>query len=97
MATPNPRGPLRHDLGKELLGPGEWGLLSKRFGLSKRESQLARRLLDGASEKVTAGELNLSVHTVHAYVRRIYGRLGVRTRQELTLLLAAALRSEVLD
>jgi DNA-binding NarL/FixJ family response regulator len=50
---------------------------------SAREREVFRLLLTGASEKCIAAALDLSVHTVHGYVKNVYRRVGVTSRAEL--------------
>lgn len=49
-------------------------------GLSERESEILHLLVDGRSKKEIAGRLELSIHTVDTYLRRIYGKLEVNSR-----------------
>lgn len=51
--------------------------------LSLRERAVARRVAGGASDKVIAHELGISVHTVSTYVRRALGKLGLAAREQL--------------
>lgn len=51
--------------------------------LSAREQEVLRLLVDGLSEKQVAARLILSPETVHTYVKRLYGKLRVRSRGEL--------------
>lgn len=51
--------------------------------LSPRMLQVLEALLDGYSEKQIPAVTGCSRHTVHAYVKQIYKRLGVQTRGEL--------------
>ena len=65
------------------------GMLVERFsrlppspapaGLSDREQEVLRLLVDGLSKKEIASRLDLSVHTVDNYVRRLYKKLHVNT------------------
>jgi len=50
--------------------------------LSERELDVLRLLARGQVYKEIAAELNLSFHTVHTLVRRIYEKLHVHTRRE---------------
>jgi DNA-binding NarL/FixJ family response regulator len=47
--------------------------------LSIRERDVLRLLADGLTKKEIAGKLDLSLHTVDNYLRRIYGKLHVNT------------------
>jgi DNA-binding NarL/FixJ family response regulator len=51
--------------------------------LSTREQEVLQLLVDGLSEKQVAARLTLSPETVHTYVKRLYGKLQVRSRGEL--------------
>ncbi|MDO7845076.1 response regulator transcription factor [Hymenobacter sp. M29] len=51
--------------------------------LSAREQEVMQLLVDGLSEKQVAARLTLSPETVHTYVKRLYGKLQVRSRGEL--------------
>jgi DNA-binding CsgD family transcriptional regulator len=52
-------------------------------GLSKRMKDTLQHLLSGDSEKEVAAKLNLSPHTVHIHVKKLYKRLDVSSRAEL--------------
>ena len=66
-------------------------LLSHGLGLcveplTPAERRVIQGLLSGASERVLAGELDLSPGTVHQYATRVYRKFGVRGRTEFTAL-----------
>jgi DNA-binding NarL/FixJ family response regulator len=50
--------------------------------LTPRERQVARLLVGGRSSSQIAGELDLSVSTVHAHVQSLMRKLGARDRLE---------------
>ncbi|MGC3956957.1 MAG: response regulator transcription factor [Verrucomicrobiota bacterium] len=50
--------------------------------LSEREQQVLDGLAAGQAYKQIADQLNVSVHTVRSYIRRIYEKLHVKTRTE---------------
>jgi DNA-binding NarL/FixJ family response regulator len=54
--------------------------------LSEREHEVLRRAAEGASNKVIAHQLGVSVRTVHAHMRNIFGKLGVASRTEAVML-----------
>jgi len=54
-----------------------------RHDLTPREKQTLKLLLAGAAEKAIASEMDLSLHTVHGYVKNIYARFGLSTRAQL--------------
>lgn len=59
----------------DYVGPGS--------GLSPRVRQTLARLLAGDSEKQIAIHLNVSYHTAHVYVKRLYRHYNVCSRGEL--------------
>lgn len=80
----------------ELIAESDWGAFAERFQLSPREAQIARCLIDGATERSIASELSLSEHTVHTYVGRIYRKGGVGNRHALTISVFALCRRALL-
>lgn len=57
--------------------------LSARFGLSKREEEIAEHLLEGRSRPYIRDELCISISTVNTHVRHIYEKVGVNSLQDL--------------
>lgn len=53
--------------------------------LSEREADVLRLLAQGLTNKDIAQTLILSVRTVEAHLRSVYGKLGVRSRTEAAL------------
>jgi DNA-binding NarL/FixJ family response regulator len=58
----------------------EWS--ADRPRLSQREQEVAGLLLEGASNKVIARELDISVHTAKFHVTQILDKLGARNRAD---------------
>lgn len=54
-------------------------------GLTPRESEVLAMAAAGSPNKLIAGELELSEHTVKLYMHRIIGKLGVRNRTEAAI------------
>ena len=52
-------------------------------GFSKRMIDTLQLLLAGDSEKQVAAKLNISPHTVHIHIKKLYKRLEVSSRPEL--------------
>ncbi|MPN58423.1 hypothetical protein SDC9_206128 [bioreactor metagenome] len=52
-------------------------------GLSPRENDVYRRLLEGHSNKAIAEELVVSPRTVEGHVQRILAKLGLGSRAEV--------------
>ena len=57
--------------------------------LTRRESQIAKLASRGVPNGKIAKRLGLSVRTVESHLYRVYGKLGVSTRDKLPPLLGA--------
>ncbi|SPE55310.1 Two component transcriptional regulator, LuxR family [Verrucomicrobia bacterium] len=55
---------------------------SEAADLSPREAEVLDGLAQGLAYKQIADQLNVSIHTVRNYIRRIYEKLHVRSRTE---------------
>ncbi len=69
--------------GSSIFSSNEWDELACDLKLSPRALQLVRGIFDDKTEEGIAFDLNISAHTVHSYLIRIYQRLGVCSREEL--------------
>lgn len=54
------------------------------YGLTKREADVARLVLQGKTTKVVSSELRISHNTVEDHLKAIFGKVGVGSRGELT-------------
>ncbi|MGH7586925.1 MAG: response regulator transcription factor [Gemmatimonadales bacterium] len=63
------------------------------YGLSEREQQILRCLVDGLTKNAIADQLDLSPHTIDGHVRNIYMKLHVNNRSGAV---AKALRENLL-
>lgn len=73
-------------------GPSPAGALAPTCVSTELPPSLARvasAVAEGMSDREVASALAMSLATVRTYMRRIYGRLGVHSRVELTRCLAA--------
>ena len=59
----------------------------RRATLSQREQQVAALLIEGASNKVIARALDISVHTAKFHVTAILDKLGARNRADAVSIL----------
>lgn len=53
-------------------------------GLSAREQQLVQAIEEGLSYKLVGERLGISLNTVRTYIRRVYDKLEVNSRAELS-------------
>ena len=60
--------------------------------LSPREREVAQLVVDGLTDREVADRLVLRTHTVRHHVKRVYQKLDVRSRVELTRLVGASSR-----
>ena len=54
-----------------------------RFGLTRREAQIARLLARRATNREIADQLDLSPHTVRHHVENIFAKLGIHSRRSI--------------
>jgi len=80
----------------EIDGAAQAGLdvqeLARRFQLTRAESAVLRELAQGRANGDIADRLCVSIETVRTHVRRVLGKLGVRSRTEAALLASRGLR-----
>jgi DNA-binding CsgD family transcriptional regulator len=66
--------------GTDFLPESKWRDIVDALSLSRRESEILQRLLDDESEASIASHLNISSHTVHSHLERLYRKLGINSR-----------------
>ena len=96
------RGPSRADGRVEsvmrdydLFSDGEWVRTQHDLGLSARQAQIVRLVLQGRSDRQIAQDLDISLPTVRTHMRRLFAKFSLNDRLELTLLVLASLRGRV--
>ena len=65
-----------------------WNCLTQRLQLSLRERQISECILEDRKESDIAERLQISPHTVHTHLERLYSKLGVTSRLQLVVRLA---------
>jgi DNA-binding NarL/FixJ family response regulator len=71
---------------------GKAAVRPERFsasGLTEREEQILKRLVEGDAYKTIATQFRLSIHTVNTHIRKIYEKLQVHSRGEAVAKIAA--------
>jgi len=61
-------------------GASNLAVLSERFGLTPREQETVKLLLQGLTSKEIAGQMGISPNTVKAFVRLVMIKMAVSTR-----------------
>jgi DNA-binding NarL/FixJ family response regulator len=72
-------------MGTDFLTEQEWLAIAAEYDLSHRELDVARGLVQGEEELQIAERLRLSIHTVHAYIRRLYHKADVHNHQQVVV------------
>lgn len=62
-----------------------WHSVGQSLRLSNRELQIVRGIFDGGSEASIARDLDLSSHTIHSHLDRLYRKLHVSNRCALAV------------
>ena len=68
----------------------DWQRVRGKVGLSLRGLQVVQRILEGKKLSAIAREMQSGLGTVKTYSQRVYRKLDVTDRQELTLLVVSA-------
>ena len=63
-------------------------LLMRAWGLTPREREVARLVIDGLSTEDIAAALFISAHTVRDHLKMMFGKMGVSRRPDLAAVLA---------
>jgi DNA-binding CsgD family transcriptional regulator len=58
-------------------------LIVRAYGLSERETNITRLILQGLSTKEIAAEVYISRYTIQDHLKSIFDKVGVRSRREL--------------
>jgi DNA-binding CsgD family transcriptional regulator len=68
----------------KIINTGSWlDSLQKTHGLSARELEVFKLVIDGKSYKQIEKALFISIHTVKSHVYRLYRKMNVKNRQQL--------------
>jgi DNA-binding CsgD family transcriptional regulator len=78
-------GPGRLSLVIEPVGPYQLAeVIAEAYGLTAREREVARLAVAGKSNPEVAAELSIAVSTVQDHLKKVFAKLGVGSRHELT-------------
>jgi DNA-binding NarL/FixJ family response regulator len=87
-----PRQPAKDELrasanhpGVGLLSAAEWRRLANHFRLTEHEMQVARWVFEGQSRPQIAAALDCALGTVRVYIDRVFDKLAVADKHQMTL------------
>ena len=67
-----------------------WRSIAATLDLSDRQLQIVQSVFDGFDQEEISRELDISPHTVHTHLDRLYRKLHVKSRCELVVLVFLA-------
>ena len=70
----------------------EWLAIREHLGLSPRQAEIIKHILQGASDKEIAEEMEISVPTVRTYMNRLFRKFDLNDRVKLVLHVVACAR-----
>jgi DNA-binding NarL/FixJ family response regulator len=73
-------------LGSAIFSKRAWDEVAHSLRISQRELDVLRGMFDGLTESAMAGELRISLRTVHTHVERLHRKLRVSHQVALVLL-----------
>lgn len=68
---------------------GVWSFIAWNLGLSRREAEIVRCVLDNLDVRDIGARCAISERTVRAHLEHVYRKLEVRNRSDLILLVFA--------
>jgi DNA-binding CsgD family transcriptional regulator len=68
-------------------------LLMSAYGLTERERDITRLVLQGNSTVQVAAQLVVSAHTVQQHLKNVFDKTGVRSRRDLVAKVFFTLRT----
>lgn len=71
--------------GSGLFSPQAWDEIARSLKLSGRELQIVHGVFDDQKELAIAIALDVSAHTIHTHVQRLYHKLAITDRTQLVL------------
>lgn len=60
-----------------------WADISRILGLTRSETEIVKRLIEGGRVQDVAASLGVRVETARSHLRNVYAKLGISSREEL--------------
>jgi DNA-binding NarL/FixJ family response regulator len=76
----------------ELFSDEEYARAARQLGLSPRQTDIVKRVLQGKSDKQIASELGITLSTVRTHMCRLFQKYNLDDRMELVLMVLTCLR-----
>jgi DNA-binding CsgD family transcriptional regulator len=81
----------RHRDAEGFVSEAEWRAVQAHFSIAGRLAEVLRLAFSGITEREMAKELEISPHTLHQYMKRLYRRVDAHSRAELLVQTISAL------
>jgi DNA-binding NarL/FixJ family response regulator len=79
----------------ELFSEVEYVCAARQLGLSPRQTDIVKRVLQGKSDKQIARELGITLSTVRTHMCRLFQKYDLDDRMELVLMVLTCLRGRL--
>ena len=73
-------------MGSSVLSPSDWSRIGELLKLSKRQLAIVKLVFDDQCDSEIAQTMGISRHTVNSHFGRLYQKLGVHSRVQLSIL-----------
>jgi len=74
--------PMSPKIARKVIQEFQEETVSEQYLLSKREQEIVKEIEKGLSYKEISDKFNISPHTVHTHIKKIYEKLHAKDRQE---------------
>lgn len=72
-------------LGAAILSDHAWSEIAKHLAITTREIQIIQGVFDNLTQAAIAQRLNITEHTAHTHLNRLFKKINISTRTELVL------------
>ena len=76
----------------QLVSDDEWDILREMAGISPRQTDILKCIMQGESDKQIAEELGISLPTVRTHIERLFHKFDLNDRVELLIYFFVLLR-----